>query len=94
MVSFGILLAIVLAGLGGPLLGLSERRFVPVVIGEIAAGVIVGKTGLGIVDPTDADDRVPRRGGVRDADADRRDAPAAARSAAWRPRCAAARCWP
>jgi Kef-type K+ transport system membrane component KefB len=50
-VSFGILLAIVLAGLGGPLLGLSERRFVPVVIGEIAAGVIVGKTGLEIVDP-------------------------------------------
>ena len=49
--SFGILLAIVLAGLGGPLLGLSERRFVPVVIGEIAAGVIVGKTGLEIVDP-------------------------------------------
>jgi Kef-type K+ transport system membrane component KefB len=52
MVNFGILLAIVLAGLGGPLLGLSERRFVPVVIGEIAAGVIVGKTGLGIVNPT------------------------------------------
>jgi Kef-type K+ transport system membrane component KefB len=51
MVSFGILLAIVLAGLGGPLLGLSEKRFVPVVIGEIAAGVIVGRTGLEIVDP-------------------------------------------
>jgi Kef-type K+ transport system membrane component KefB len=50
-VSFGILLAIALAGLGGPLLGLSERRFVPVVIGEIAAGVLVGKTGLEIVDP-------------------------------------------
>lgn len=49
--SFGILLAIVLAGLGGPLLGLSERRFVPVVIGEIAAGVLVGKTVLEIVDP-------------------------------------------
>jgi Kef-type K+ transport system membrane component KefB len=50
-VSFGILLAISLAGLGGPLLGLSEKRFVPVVIGEIAAGVLVGKTGLEIVDP-------------------------------------------
>ena len=49
--SFGILLAIVLAGLGGPLLGLSEKRFVPVVIGEIAAGVLIGKTGLEIVDP-------------------------------------------
>jgi Kef-type K+ transport system membrane component KefB len=53
MVSFGILLAIVLAGLGGPLLGLSERRFVPVVIGEIAAGVLVGRTGLEIVDPSE-----------------------------------------
>jgi Kef-type K+ transport system membrane component KefB len=52
-VSFGILLAIVLAGLGGPLLGLSERRFVPVVIGEIAAGVLVGETGLEIVDPSE-----------------------------------------
>jgi Kef-type K+ transport system membrane component KefB len=51
-VSFETLLVIVLAGLGGPLLGLSGRRFVPVVIGEIAAGVIVGKTGLGAVDPT------------------------------------------
>ncbi|HSZ06013.1 MAG TPA: cation:proton antiporter [Solirubrobacteraceae bacterium] len=50
--SFETLLVIVLAGLGGPLLGLSGRRFVPVVIGEIAAGVIVGKTGLGAVDPT------------------------------------------
>jgi Kef-type K+ transport system membrane component KefB len=50
-VSFGTLLVIVLAGLGGPLLGLSGRRFVPVMIGEIVAGVIVGQTGLGIVHP-------------------------------------------
>ncbi len=42
---------IVLAGLGGPLLGLSRRWFVPVVIGEIIAGVVVGRTGLGLVDP-------------------------------------------
>jgi Kef-type K+ transport system membrane component KefB len=53
-VSFETLLVIVLAGLGGPLLGLSGRRFVPVVIGEILAGVIVGKTGLGAVDPTNS----------------------------------------
>jgi Kef-type K+ transport system membrane component KefB len=52
--TFGTLLVIVLAGLGGPLLGLGERRFVPVVIGEILAGIAVGKTGLGIVDPTNA----------------------------------------
>jgi len=41
----------VLAGLGGPLLGLSGRRFVPVVIGEIVAGVVVGKTGVEAVHP-------------------------------------------
>jgi Kef-type K+ transport system membrane component KefB len=52
-VSFGILLVIVLAGLGGPLLGIGGRRFVPVAIGEILAGIAVGKTGLGVVDPTD-----------------------------------------
>lgn len=50
--SFGTLVVIVLAGLGGPLLGLSRRWFVPTVIGEIIAGVIVGRTGLGAVDPT------------------------------------------
>jgi Kef-type K+ transport system membrane component KefB len=53
-VSFGTLLVIVLAGLGGPLLAVSGRRFVPVVIGEIIAGVIVGRTGLGAVDPANA----------------------------------------
>jgi Kef-type K+ transport system membrane component KefB len=53
-VSFGTLVVIVLAGLGGPLLGLTRRRFVPVVIGEIAAGVLVGRTGLDAVDPGNA----------------------------------------
>jgi Kef-type K+ transport system membrane component KefB len=52
--TFGTLLVIVLAGLGGPLLGIGGRRFVPVVIGEILAGIAVGKTGLGVVDPTNA----------------------------------------
>jgi len=52
-VSFETLLVIVLAGLGGPLLGLSGRRFVPVVVGEIVAGVIVGRTGLEAVNPSD-----------------------------------------
>jgi Kef-type K+ transport system membrane component KefB len=50
-VGFGTLLVIVLAGLGGPLLGLSGRRFVPVMVGEVLAGVIVGHTGLRAVDP-------------------------------------------
>ncbi len=45
---------IVLAGLGGPLLALLGRSFVPVMIGEIVAGVLVGKTGLGAVHPDGA----------------------------------------
>ncbi len=49
--TFGTLVVIVLAGLGGPLLGVGGRRFVPVVIGEILAGIVVGKTGLDIVHP-------------------------------------------
>jgi Kef-type K+ transport system membrane component KefB len=50
--SFGTLVLIVLAGLGGPLLGVLTRRFIPVVIGEILAGIIVGPAVLGAVDPT------------------------------------------
>jgi Kef-type K+ transport system membrane component KefB len=53
-VSFLDLLVIVLAGLGGPLLALSPRWFVPLMVGEIAAGVLVGRTGLGIVHPANA----------------------------------------
>ncbi len=49
---FGTLIVIVLAGLGGPLLGVAGRWFVPVVIGEILAGVIVGPAVLDAVDPT------------------------------------------
>jgi Kef-type K+ transport system membrane component KefB len=51
-VSFEILLVIVLAGLGGPLLALVAGGFVPVVIGEILAGILVGPTVLGAIDPT------------------------------------------
>jgi Kef-type K+ transport system membrane component KefB len=50
-VSFQTLLVIVLAGIGGPLVGFSRRRFVPVMVGEILAGVLVGDTGLGSVHP-------------------------------------------
>ncbi len=54
-VSFATLVVIVLAGLGGPLLGvLGRRRFVPVVAGEILAGIVIGPTVLGGVDPTNA----------------------------------------
>jgi Kef-type K+ transport system membrane component KefB len=50
-VSFETLLVIVLAGLGGPLLGISQRWFVPVVIGEILAGILVGPEVLDVVNP-------------------------------------------
>lgn len=52
--SFGNLLVIVLAGLAGPLLALSGRRFVPVMVGEALAGVLVGDTGLRTVHPNGA----------------------------------------
>jgi Kef-type K+ transport system membrane component KefB len=52
--SFGPLVVIVLAGLGGPLLGIAARTFVPVVIGEILAGILVGPEVLGGVSPSGA----------------------------------------
>ena len=51
--SFGVLSLIVLAGLAGPLVGAGGRIFVPVVVGEILAGVVLGRTGFDAVDPTD-----------------------------------------
>jgi Kef-type K+ transport system membrane component KefB len=51
MVGFGTLAVFVLAGLAGPLLGLSRRWFVPVVTGEILAGILVGPEVIGAVDP-------------------------------------------
>jgi Kef-type K+ transport system membrane component KefB len=53
-VSFGTLVVIVLAGLGGPLLGIVRHRFVPVVIGEILAGILVGPSVLDAVHPASA----------------------------------------
>src|SRR5450432_3607166 len=51
--SFGVLAVIVCAGLGGPLLSIGRGGFVPVVVGELAAGVLVGRTGFSWVDPTE-----------------------------------------
>ncbi len=46
------MLALVVAvGLAGPLLAWSERLRIPVVVGELTAGVLVGRTGLQLVDP-------------------------------------------
>jgi Kef-type K+ transport system membrane component KefB len=49
MPSFGQLTLIILAGLGGPLLASSRRILVPVVVGELLAGVALGKTGAGLI---------------------------------------------
>ncbi|MBS1999441.1 MAG: cation:proton antiporter [Cyanobacteria bacterium SZAS LIN-2] len=53
--SFSILFVIVLCGLVGPLLAGVKRLSVPLVVGEILAGIIVGKSGLdllNVADPT------------------------------------------
>ncbi len=51
MIGFGTLALVVLAGLAGPLLGLSGRWFVPVVAGEILGGVLFGPHVLDAIDP-------------------------------------------
>jgi len=50
-VTFGVLALVVAAGLGGPLLAAGRSGFVPVVVGELAAGVVIGNTGFGWLDP-------------------------------------------
>lgn len=47
--SLGQLALIVAAGLAGPLFAASRRAFVPVVAGEIVAGVLLGRSGLDVV---------------------------------------------
>ncbi len=51
--SFGTLALIGLCGLCGPLLSAGARGIVPVVVGEILAGVIIGRSWLHAVDPSD-----------------------------------------
>jgi Kef-type K+ transport system membrane component KefB len=51
-VSFGTLALICLCGLAGPLLSAAGRGGIPVVIGEILAGVIIGRTGFDAFDTT------------------------------------------
>ena len=55
MASFGQLTLIVLARLAGPLLSSSRRVLVPVVVGELLAGIALGHSGAGLIkadDPT------------------------------------------
>ncbi len=49
MVSFGQITLIIVAGLLGPLLASSRRVLIPVVVGELLAGIALGKTGAGLI---------------------------------------------
>jgi Kef-type K+ transport system membrane component KefB len=53
-VSFGVLALIVCVGLLGPLLSAVRPQLFPVVVGEIVAGVVIGRTGFGWLDTTNA----------------------------------------
>jgi Kef-type K+ transport system membrane component KefB len=52
-VSFAVLAVIGLVALLGPLLALPRQWHLPVVLGELAAGVVLGRTGIGYLDTTD-----------------------------------------
>jgi Kef-type K+ transport system membrane component KefB len=49
-VDFAMLAVIVLAGLAGPVLALPRGWHVPVVVGELFVGILLGRTGLGYLD--------------------------------------------
>ena len=51
--SFGPLAIVLAAGLVGPLLASLHRFGPPMIVGEIAAGVVIGRSGLSWVDPSD-----------------------------------------
>lgn len=51
--SFTLLSVICLAGIGGPLLAISHRWGLPVVVGELLVGVVLGPTVLGAVHATE-----------------------------------------
>ena len=50
---FAMLAVIVLAGLAGPLLAYPRGWHVPVVLGELLIGILLGTTGLGYLDSSD-----------------------------------------
>jgi Kef-type K+ transport system membrane component KefB len=53
LVDFAVLAAIVLAGLVGPLLAFPRGWRVPVVVGELLVGIMLGRSGLGFLDASD-----------------------------------------
>jgi Kef-type K+ transport system membrane component KefB len=53
MASFGQLTVIILAGLCGPLVSSSRRVLIPVVVGELLAGIALGQTGTATIKASD-----------------------------------------
>ena len=51
--TFGVLALISLAGLAGPLLASGKRGLIPVAVGELAAGVVIGFSGFRWLDPAE-----------------------------------------
>lgn len=51
--TFHVLALICFAALLGPLLALPRRWHIPVVIGELAAGILIGRSGLNLIDPSE-----------------------------------------
>jgi Kef-type K+ transport system membrane component KefB len=49
---FGQVALLVFAALLGPLLAAGRRPLVPVLVGELAAGALIGRTGFRLLDPT------------------------------------------
>jgi Kef-type K+ transport system membrane component KefB len=50
---FDTLALLVVIGMAGPLLAAVPRLGIPVVVGELVAGIVVGRTGFGVVDASD-----------------------------------------
>ena len=51
--SFGTLALVAVVGMAGPLLASVPGLRIPVVIGELVIGVLIGRTGFGFVNPSD-----------------------------------------
>lgn len=52
-VGFSTLALVSVVGMTGPLLASVPRLRIPVVIGELTAGLVIGRTGFGLVDPAE-----------------------------------------
>ncbi len=51
--SFQTLAIVLVAGVCGPLLASGERAMMPVIVGELAAGALLGSAGLKVLDPSE-----------------------------------------